>query len=31
MADERSLSDELLRRIRDAHKRRALTWWEKIY
>jgi len=27
----RSLSEQLLRRIRDAHKRRALTWWERIY
>jgi len=26
-----SLSDQLLHRIRDAHKRRKLTWWERIY
>ena len=24
-------SDELLHRIRDAHKRRKLTWWERAY
>ena len=26
-----SLSDQLLHRIRDAHKRRTLTWWERLY
>ena len=26
-----SLSDQLLHRIRDAHKRRTLTWWERTY
>lgn len=26
-----SLSDELLRRIRDAHQRRPLNWWERLY
>ena len=26
-----SLSDQLLHRIRDAHKRRQLTWWERLY
>ena len=26
-----SVSDELLHRIRDAHKRRALSWWERLY
>jgi len=26
-----SLSDQLLHRIRDAHKRRQLTWWERTY
>ena len=26
-----SLSDQLLHRIRDAHKRRALNFWERIY
>ena len=26
-----TLSDELLHRIRDAHKRRKLTWWERTY
>lgn len=26
-----SLSDELLHRLRDAHKRRKLTWWERTY
>ena len=25
------LSDQLLHRIRDAHKRRTLTWWERTY
>ena len=25
------LGDEFLRRIRDAHKRRRLTWWERAY
>ena len=25
------LSDRLLHRIRDAHKRRTLTWWERTY
>ena len=26
-----SLSEQLLHRIRDAHKRRRLTWWERTY
>ena len=26
-----SLSDQFLHRIREAHKRRALTWWERLY
>ena len=26
-----SLSDRLLHRIRDAHQRRKLTWWEQTY
>ncbi len=26
-----SLSEQLLHRIRDAHKRRQLTWWERTY
>ena len=26
-----SLSEQLLHRIRDAHKRRTLTWWERLY
>ena len=26
-----SLSDQLLHRIRDAHKRRKLSWWERSY
>ena len=26
-----TLSEQLLHRIRDAHKRRTLTWWERIY
>ena len=26
-----SLSDRLLHRIRDAHRRRRLTWWERTY
>jgi NADH-quinone oxidoreductase subunit I len=26
-----SLSDQLLHRIREAHKRRALSWWERLY
>jgi NADH-quinone oxidoreductase subunit I len=26
-----SLSDQLLHRIRDGHKRRKLTWWERTY
>ncbi len=26
-----SLSEQLLHRIRDAHKRRKLTWWERLY
>ena len=26
-----ALGDQLLRRIRDAHKRRAMTWWERLY
>ena len=26
-----SLSDQLLHRIRDAHTRRTLTWWERTY
>jgi len=26
-----SLSDQLLHRIRDAHRRRTLTWWERTY
>ncbi|MBI4341631.1 MAG: NADH-quinone oxidoreductase subunit I [Candidatus Omnitrophica bacterium] len=26
-----TLSEQLLHRIRDAHKRRALTWWERSY
>ena len=26
-----TLSEQLLHRIRDAHKRRALTWWERLY
>jgi NADH-quinone oxidoreductase subunit I len=26
-----SLSEQLLRRLRDAHKRRRLTWWERTY
>lgn len=26
-----SLSDQLLHRIRDAHKRRKLNWWERMY
>ena len=26
-----TLSDQLLHRIRDAHKRRTLTWWERTY
>lgn len=27
----KTLSEQLLHRIRDAHKRRRLTWWERIY
>ncbi len=30
-ATSRSASDELLHRIREAHKRRTMTWWERIY
>ncbi len=26
-----SFSEQLLHRIRDAHKRRKLTWWERMY
>ncbi|MBI4354460.1 MAG: NADH-quinone oxidoreductase subunit I [Candidatus Omnitrophica bacterium] len=26
-----SLSDQLLHRLREAHKRRELSWWERIY
>ena len=26
-----SLSEQLLHRIREAHKRRALSWWERLY
>ena len=26
-----TLSEQLLHRIRDAHRRRRLTWWERIY
>ena len=26
-----TLSEQLLHRIRDAHKRRAMTWWERTY
>ena len=26
-----TLSEQLLHRIRDAHKRRTLTWWERLY
>ena len=26
-----SLSDQLLHRLREAHKRRALSWWERLY